>query len=104
METGIAMSLATSTFDPRSWFALYRYGGDFAGTAPKLRFYSGVTTKDPRLTAIASEEISVGVTCYILREHFNIEHITDVYAAIQAGELAYVDPNSTMRPDYLCQD
>ena len=45
IETGIALTPATSSWDPRSWFALYRYGLDFDGTAPKLRFYSGLARK-----------------------------------------------------------
>ena len=68
IEAGIALSLATSSWDPRSWFALYRYGGDLLGTSPLLRFYSGVLDKDPRLTAVGSEEIATGITCYILRD------------------------------------
>jgi hypothetical protein len=58
IESGIALTLATTPWDPRSWFALYRYGADFAGTHPALRFYSGVLLKDPRLTAVASEEVA----------------------------------------------
>jgi hypothetical protein len=104
IEAGIALTLATSSWDPRSWFALYRYAADFAGTTPNLRFYSGVSEKDPRLTAVASEEIATGVTCYVLREHFQLTHIADAYACIQRGELTYVDPNSESRPDYFCQD
>lgn len=104
IESGIALSKATSSWDPRSWFALYRYGGDFAGTAPTLRFYAGVQDKDPRLTAVASEEVATGITCYILREHFGLDHIADVYACIQRGELAYVDTASKSRPDYFCED
>lgn len=104
IESGIALSKATSSWDPRSWFALYRYGGDFTGTAPKLRFYDGVQDKDPRLTAVASEEVATGITCYILREHFGLAHIADAYACIQRGELNYVSPTSLSRPDYFCQD
>jgi hypothetical protein len=104
IETGIAMSLATSSWDPRSWFALFRYGGDFLGTAPKLRFYSGVREKDSRLAAVASEEVATGITCYLLREHFRLTHIADVYACIQRGELSFVRPNDESRPDYFCED
>ena len=104
IEAGIALTPATSIYDPRTHFALYRYSGDFSGTAPRLRFYSGVSSKDPRLTAVASEEISVGIACYILREHFDLAHITDAYAALQAGELQYVNANSPIRPDFFCQD
>lgn len=104
IETGIALTLATSPWDPRSWFALYRYGGDFAGTAPDLRFYSGVTNKDPRLTAVASEEVATGVACYILREHLALDHISDVLDCINRGELEYVNPPSEERPDYFCED
>jgi len=104
IEAGIALTLATSSWDPRSWFALYRYGADFAGTSPRLRFYSGVSEKDPRLTAVASEEIATGITCYLLREHFQLTHIADAYACLQRGELAYVNPTSESRPDYFCQD
>ncbi|GMW03138.1 MAG: hypothetical protein AMXMBFR84_42730 [Candidatus Hydrogenedentota bacterium] len=98
------MTLATSSWDPRSWFALYRYGGDFAGTATRLRFYEGVLEKDPRLTAVASEEVATGITCYILREHFGLDHIADAYACIQRGELVYVNPPLQGRPDYFCED
>lgn len=104
IETGIALTPATSSWDPRSWYALYRHGLDFDGTAPKLRFYSGVLEKDPRLTAVASEEISTGITCYLLREHFALDHIADAYACLQRGELEYVDPVSRNRPDYFCED
>ena len=104
IETGIALTLATSSWDPRSWFALYKYGADFAGTTPNLRFYNGVQNKDPRLTAVASEEIATGITCYILREYFNIIHIADTYACIQNNELKYVSPTSKSRPDYFCED
>lgn len=104
IETGIAMTLATSSCDPRSWFALYRYGGDFAGTAPFLRFYSGVRDKDPRLTAVASEEIATGITCYLLREYFDLDHIADAYACIQQGELPYVNSSVKGRPDFFCED
>lgn len=104
IETGIAQTLATSSWDPRSWYALYRYGLDFAGTTPHLRFYSGVRQKDPRINACASEEIATGITSYLLREHFGLDHIADAYACIQCGELDYVDPSSESRPDYFCQD
>lgn len=104
IETGIALTPATSTWDPRAWFALYRYGLDFAGTTPALRFYAGVQEKDPRLTAVASEEIATGITCYLLREHFGLDHITDAYACLQRGELVYVNPTSQIRPDYFCED
>lgn len=104
LETGIALTHALSAFDPRAWFALYRYGGDFAGTAPDLRFYSGAIDKDSRLTAVASEEIATGITSYILREHLNLDHITDAYAAIRSGDLEYVNPKSKERPDYFCLD
>ena len=104
IEVGIAQTLATTSWDPRSWYALYRYGGDFSGTAPRLRFYSGTDQKDPRLTAGASEEIATGITCYLLREHFGLPHLSDVYACIQNGELQYVDSSSEKRPDYFCQD
>lgn len=104
IEAGIALTQANSVYDPRMQFALYRYSGDFTGTAPRLRFYSGAANKDPRLIAVASEEISIGISCYILREHFNLVHITDAYAAIDAGELEYVNANSNLRPDYFCQD
>ena len=104
IEVGIAQTLATTSWDPRSCYALYRYGGDFAGTAPRLRFYSGTDQKDPRLTAVASEEIATGITCYLLREHFGLPHLSDVYACIQNGELQYVDSSSEKRPDYFCQD
>lgn len=104
IETGIALTPATSSWDPRSWFALYRYGLDFAGTSPKLRFYSGVRDKDPRLTAVASEEISTGITCYLLREYFALDHIADAYPCLQRGELEYIDPVLRNRPDYFCED
>lgn len=104
MEAGIALTPALGPFDPRSWFALYRYGGDFAGTAPNLNFVSGTKTKDPRLSAIASEEIGTGICCYILREHFVLDHITDVLAAIKSGDLVYANTSSKVRPDYFCQD
>ncbi|MBE0537367.1 MAG: hypothetical protein IH624_17020 [Phycisphaerae bacterium] len=104
IETGIAMSAATSSWDPRSWFALYRYGADFAETAPKLSFHAGMQDRDPRVTAISSEEIGAGITCYILREHLGIDHIADAYACIQRGELEYVDTGSRARPDYFCED
>ena len=104
IEAGIALTLATSSWDPRSWFALYRYGGDFAGTGPLLRFYSGVLDKDPRLTAVGSEEIATGITCYLLREHLALDHIADAYACIQRGELSYVNPDSKECPDYFCED
>jgi|GEM_PF-2958031 len=104
IEVGIAQTLATSSWDPRSWFALYRYGWDFAGTAPLLRFYSGVLKKDPRLTAVGSEEIATGITCYLLREHFDLDHISDAYECIRRKELTYVNPGSKKRPDYFCED
>jgi hypothetical protein len=104
VETGIALTLSTSSWDPRSWFALLRYGGDFAGTQPALRFYEGVLDKDPRLSAIASEEVATGITCYLLREHFGLDHIADAYACIQRGELRYVNVASESRPDYFCED
>ena len=103
IESGIALTPAESSWDPRSWFALYRYGSDFIGTSPKLRFYAGVQEKDPRLTAVASEEVSIGITCYILREHFGLVHIADAYACLTAGELAYVGATFE-RPDYFCED
>lgn len=104
VEAGIALTPATSVFDPRSWFGLYRYAADFTGTAPTLRWYSGNQGKDPRQIAVASEEVATGITCYLLREHFNIDHITDAYAVIQQGELEYVDLSSAIRPDYFCLD
>ena len=104
IEAGIALTPATSSSDPRSWFALYRYGLDFAGTTPNLNFYSGVQEKDPRLKAVASEEIATGITCYLLREHFDLDHIADAYACLQCEELAYVDPALQSRPDYFCED
>lgn len=104
IEAGIALSPATSSWDPRSWFALYRYGADFAGTTPHLRFHTSVTSKDPRLTAVASEEVATGITCYMLREHCGLPHIADVYACIQRGELQYVDATLRSRPDYFCED
>lgn len=105
IETGIALTLAESSWDPRSWYALYRYGGDFAGKHPRLRFYSGARQKDPRLTAVASEEVAVGVSCFLLREHFNLDHIADVYACIKHGELEYVNSKAKKdRPDFFCED
>ena len=104
IEVGIAQTLATTSWDPRSWYALYRYGGDFTGTAPMLRFYPGVKQKDPRLTQVMSEEVATGITCYLLREQFGLPHIADVYACLQNRELDYVDPLLKIRPDYFCQD
>ena len=104
IEAGIAQTLATTSWDPRSWFSLYRYGSDFAGTAPRLRFYTGVQQKDPRLTAVASEEVATGITSYLLREHFGLDHVADVYACIDRGELNFVNPLNGKRPDYFCED
>lgn len=104
LETGIALTPALSVFDPQSWFALYRYGADFLGTNPSLRFYNGIMKRDPILKAVAAEELATGVTCYVLREHFSMMHISDVYDNIQNGELEFVDPNSEERPDYYCED
>ncbi len=104
IEAGIALTQALSASDPRSWFALHRYGGDFAGTAPALRFYNGAKDKDPQLTAVASEEIATGISCYLLRENFCVDHITDAFAAINSGDLAFVNPQSKQRPDYFCLD
>jgi hypothetical protein len=104
IEAGIALTPATSSWDPRSWYALYRYGADFAGTGPYLRFYAGAADKDPRHSAVAAEEIATGVSCYLLHEHFGLEHIADAYACIQRGELDYVNPPSEERPDYFCED
>lgn len=103
IEAGIALTPATSTWDPRSWYALYRYAADFAGTAPRLRFYEGTAKKDPRLSAIASEEVATGVTCYLLREHLEVNHIADVYACLQHNELRYISPKNQNRPDYFCE-
>ncbi|MGE4157696.1 MAG: hypothetical protein AB7F75_01210 [Planctomycetota bacterium] len=104
IETGIATTLATTSWDPRSWFALFRYGGDFAGSHPDLRFYEGVQDKDPRLMAVASEEVAAGISCYLLREHFDLEHIADAYACIKRRELVYVaNATSEARPDYFCE-
>lgn len=104
IETGIALTPATSAWDPRSWYALYRYGLDFAGTTPALRFYSGVKDKDPRLVAVASEELATGITCYLLREHFGLDHIADAYTCLHRRELEYVNTGSKVRPDYFCED
>jgi hypothetical protein len=104
VETGIAVTLARSAYDPRAWFALYRYGGDFAGTSPSLRFYSGVSAKDPSLLRAASEEVATGITCYVLREHFGVDHIADVLAVLESGDLEYVSRTPAIRPDYFCLD
>jgi hypothetical protein len=104
IEAGIALTPATSVFDPRSWFALYRYGADFAGTAPRLRLYSGAAQKDPRHTGVCAEEVSTGITCYVLHEHLGLDHIADAYALVQSGDLEYVNPPSEERPDYFCLD
>ena len=104
IETGIALTPATTSWDPRSWFALYWYGLDFAGTSPKLRFNPGFSKQDPRLTAVASEEISIGITCYLLREYFALDHIADVFPLIKSGDLEYVDPGLEKRPDFFCED
>lgn len=104
IEAGIAMTPATSSWDPRAWYALYRYGSDFAGTAPALRLYAGAIDRDPRMSAVASEEVGAGITCYLLREHLEVDHIADAYACIQNGELTYVGSASEKRPDYFCED
>jgi len=104
LETGIAATPATSAWDPRSWYPFFRYAPDFAGTAPRLRFYSGVAERDPRHTAIASEELAAGIATYILREHFGQVHIADVQPLIGSGDVQYVDPASGKRPDFFCLD
>lgn len=105
LETGIALTPATSAFDPRSWYALLRYGLDFAGTGNKLRFEKGVTAKDPRLTTIAAEEVSVGVACYLLKKYFGVVHVADVNGCINANELRFVQkPVGDKRPDFFCVD
>lgn len=104
VEAGIALTLATTPFDDRAWFALYRYSGDFAGTAPSLRFYSGARSKDPRLLAVGSEEVATGITCFLLREHLGVDHIADALSALQSGDLEYINRIPAIRPDYFCLD
>jgi len=102
LETGIAQTPATSRLDPRAWYAIFRYGIEFAQRTQELRFRSDTHNKDPRLKAIAAEEISTGITCYILREHFNIRDICDAYDCIESGDIEYVNILSEKRPDYFC--
>jgi hypothetical protein len=104
IEAGIALTPATSVLDPRSWFALYRYGADFAGTAPQLHLYPGAAQKDPRHTGVCAEEVSTGITCFVLHEHLALEHIADVFPLIRNGNISYVNAQLGKRPDYFCLD
>jgi hypothetical protein len=98
------LTRATTIFDPRSWFALYRYAGEFEGSEPQLRLVGDMGDMDPRLKAILGEEMATGITTYLLREHFEVDHIADVYNLI-GTHVAYV-PGAIdeKRPDYYCID
>ena len=103
IEAGIALTPATTVWDPRAWFALYRYGPSFLGSAPDLRLFAGAQNLDPRITGVLAEEVACGITCYVLREHFGLDHIADVYPLIQSKDLVYVSAAKS-RPDYFCLD
>lgn len=105
IEAGIAMTPATTVWDPRSWYALFKYGASFAGTAPRLRLYEGSRGLDPRLTAVLAEEVACGVTCFILREKLGVDHIADVYPLLREGDLKFVAcSDAENRPDFFCFD
>lgn len=99
--TGVTVTAAT---DPRAWFAIYRYSDAFGPNGPGLRLDSRFWTMDPRLLGVLSEEVAVGIACYVMRNHLDIQHIADCEPLIPLS-VNYNPPGVLReRPDFYCTD
>ena len=63
----------------------------------------GFDELDPRITGIATEEIANGITCYMLREHFNLIHIADAKQFIDDFWFETISKKPEYQPDYIAQ-
>lgn len=102
IEAGIALTEAEKSIEPQSQFALLRYGPDFQGTAPNLRLKTAVKDRDSHLKGTLSDEIAVGICCYLLREYLGVVHIADVKPLL--GRSVQLVSDSKGTPDFYCID
>lgn len=89
---------------------LYRYVDLFAAGTPNLRLIAGFKNVDARFKQLLGEEIAIGIALYVLQEHMNIIHISDVgpllhppNGQVQRVQFAAAHVNEK-RPDFYCQD
>lgn len=108
IETGIANSFATIASDIENQHSLLKYGNVFTRTSPELVLQNRGRMNDPYDASKLSNEIGTGITCFILREYFQLPHITDIWACLQTGTVVKSSPrtpwNKLKRPDYFCLD
>lgn len=104
LEAGIALTPAVATGDVRAGYAMMRYGWYFRDikSGEKLALPIECRHLESRLKALMSEELGVGVTCFLMREQFNFKHITDVSSAITLGFATRV--KSRQQPDFCALD
>lgn len=106
LQAGIGLTGVdvTAANDPRAWFAIYRYSDAFGLNGPGLRLDSRFWLMDPRLIGVVSEEVAVGIACYIMRNHLNIQHIADCEPMMPASVDFRPNAPNGERPDYYCTD
>jgi len=90
--------------DPAAYSMVLKHTGSFAGTSPQLRLRNSADKMATRLKQCLSEELATGVTCYVMREHLDADHIADVGPLI-GRDVDYV-PGATKEyePDYYAVD
>lgn len=111
LEAGIAFTQGVGLQLPSmsSLAPLYRYIDLFSGTSPRLRLISGLQNVDSRFKQLIGEEIGIGISFYVLKEHLDVIHIADVGPLLvppagQASLVSFVQNNSDeKRPDFYCE-
>lgn len=102
---GVLLTPAFSPWDPRAWFALYRYSTDFPMGQLKLRPYNGIASWPSRLKGVFAEELSVGVAAHIAIASRGARFLLDAEVALELKLVERV-PGSTSKqiPDYFVLD
>lgn len=106
LETGIALTPASHGTDVQAGFALLRYGPYFANLNGSLSFPAECEEMEQRQKSAMAEELSVGMTCHLVREYLKCLHIVDFLSALNQKEedrlVGYRIPGHTKRPDFCC--
>ena len=101
LESGNLLTPSTSKYDPRAFFALSRYYNAFSNDK-HLKIIENYDQIDSRIKSILSEEISIGITGFFLRNYVGISHIFDFELEKDPRGAKLSNRYGGKKPDFLC--
>jgi len=101
LESGNLLTPSTSKYDPRAFFALSRYYNAFSNDK-HLKIIENYDKIDSRIKSILSEEISIGITGFFLRNYVGISHIFDFELEKDPRGAKLSNQYGGKKPDFLC--